>query len=140
MLPNAEPRLTKQPVEIGGFDIRPGVALLASAYLVHHDPDIYPEPYAFRPERFLERPAGHLHVDPVRRRPPALPRRELRAAGDEDRAAGRAARYELCAASDKPEPTGRRSITFSPYGAPPWSCTTASPHSHLPPQRRRPPH
>jgi cytochrome P450 len=32
--------------------------LVPNAYLVHHDPDIYPEPYAFRPERFLEEPPG----------------------------------------------------------------------------------
>ncbi len=53
VLPNAEPRLTKKHVRIGDFEYPPGVALLASAYLVHHDPEIYPEPYAFRPERFL---------------------------------------------------------------------------------------
>ena len=36
----------------------PGVVLLASAYLIHHDPTIYPEPYAFRPERFLDASPG----------------------------------------------------------------------------------
>ena len=34
------------------------MSLLASAYLVHHDPEIYPEPYAFRPERFVGNPPG----------------------------------------------------------------------------------
>jgi cytochrome P450 len=53
VIPNAAPRLTKRPVEIGGFEYPEGVALLANAYLVHHDPEIYPDPYAFRPERFL---------------------------------------------------------------------------------------
>src|SRR6478609_927385 len=32
---------------------RCGVGLVPNAYLVHHDPDTYPEPYAFRPERFI---------------------------------------------------------------------------------------
>jgi cytochrome P450 len=53
VLPNAAPRLVKEPVEIGGWHYEPGVCLLANTYLVHHDPAIYPEPYAFRPERFL---------------------------------------------------------------------------------------
>jgi cytochrome P450 len=58
VLINAEPRLVKQPIEIGGFTYPTGVILFANAYLVHHDPQIYPEPYAFRPERFLESPPG----------------------------------------------------------------------------------
>ena len=50
----------------------------------------------FRPERFLERPAGHLHVDPVRRRRAPLPRRELRAVRDAGRPArASSARREL---------------------------------------------
>jgi cytochrome P450 len=58
VLMNAEPRLVKQRVEIGGVSYPPGVVLIASAYLIHHDPAIYPEPHAFRPERFLERAGG----------------------------------------------------------------------------------
>ena len=58
VLPNAEPRLVKQPVQIGPVSYEPGVVLFASAYLVHHDPLVYPDPYAFRPERFLEQPPG----------------------------------------------------------------------------------
>jgi len=58
VVPNAEPRLVKRPIEIGGFTYQPGVVLFASAYLVHHDPAIYREPYAFRPERFLEKQPG----------------------------------------------------------------------------------
>jgi cytochrome P450 len=58
VIPNAAPRLVKQPVEIGGFHYPEGVCLLANAYLVHHDPDIYSDPYAFRPERFLDESPG----------------------------------------------------------------------------------
>ncbi len=58
VLPNPEPRLVKQPVQIGDFVYPRGVALVASAYLIHHDPAIYPDPYAFSPERFLERAPG----------------------------------------------------------------------------------
>jgi cytochrome P450 len=58
VLMNAEPRLVKQQVEIGGISYPPGAVLIASAYLIHHDPDIYPRPNAFSPERFLESEGG----------------------------------------------------------------------------------
>ena len=58
VLPNSAPRMVKRPVEVGGWRYEPGVCLVANAYLVHHDPAIYPDPYAFRPERFLEQAPG----------------------------------------------------------------------------------
>ena len=58
VLPQAEPRLVKKPIQIGDWRYEPGVVLGPSAWLVHHDPDIYPDPFAFRPERFLEEPPG----------------------------------------------------------------------------------
>jgi cytochrome P450 len=58
VIPNAAPRLTKEPVEIGGFRYPEGICLIPNAYLIHHDPEIYPDPYAFRPERFLGESPG----------------------------------------------------------------------------------
>jgi cytochrome P450 len=58
VLPNAEPRLTMQEVRIGDWTYPKGVVLGVNAYLVHHDPAIYPDPYAFRPERFLDQAPG----------------------------------------------------------------------------------
>jgi cytochrome P450 len=59
VLPNAAPRLVKKPVEIDGWHYEPnGVCVVVNSYLIHHDPDIYPDPYAFRPERFLDEPPG----------------------------------------------------------------------------------
>ncbi|MBA2765180.1 MAG: cytochrome P450 [Thermoleophilaceae bacterium] len=58
VLPNTAPRMVKQPIEVGGWLYPAGVCLVANAYLLHHDADIYPDPYEFRPERFLERPPG----------------------------------------------------------------------------------
>src|ERR687896_962183 len=58
VLPQAEPRLVKKPVQIGDWRYEPGVVLAASAWLVHHDPDVYPDPFAFRPERFLDESPG----------------------------------------------------------------------------------
>jgi cytochrome P450 family 135 len=50
-------RLT-EPMEIGGRTLPAGVNLAPCIYLIHRRPDVYPDPYAFRPERFLEQPAG----------------------------------------------------------------------------------
>jgi len=47
-----------EPMEIGGRLLPAGVSVAPSIYLVHRNPEIYPEPERFRPERFIERPAG----------------------------------------------------------------------------------
>ncbi len=57
VLPIVLRRLTA-PMTIGGFDLPAGVSVAPCIQLVHRRPDVYPEPRAFRPERFLERPAG----------------------------------------------------------------------------------
>jgi hypothetical protein len=116
VLPNAEPRLTKREVEIGGHRYPPGVVLMASAYLIHHDPDIYPEPHAFRPERFEGVAPGTYTWIPFG----GGRRRCLGAsfAVQEMKVVLRAAlrRFEINAATDRAETTRRRSITFSPAG------------------------
>ncbi len=48
------PRAVTEPIEIGGRTYRPPASLLGCTYLMHHDPALYPEPQAFRPERFLD--------------------------------------------------------------------------------------
>ena len=58
VLPNAEPRVANKPVQIGPWLYPVGTTLFPSTYLLHHDPEIYPDPYTFRPERFIERPPG----------------------------------------------------------------------------------
>jgi cytochrome P450 len=58
VLMNAEPRLTMEPVTIRDWTYPTGVSLVANAYLIHHDAEIYPDPYAFRPERFLDNQPG----------------------------------------------------------------------------------
>jgi cytochrome P450 len=63
VLPNAAPRLVMEPIEVGGWRYEPGVCLIADSYLLHHDPDVYPDPYAFRPERFLgEQPGTYTWI------------------------------------------------------------------------------
>lgn len=48
-------RVTIAPVTLFGHTIPPGHSLVISAIAIHHDPDLYPHPDNFRPERFLER-------------------------------------------------------------------------------------
>src|ERR671910_107329 len=114
VLPNAAPRLVMEPVEIGGRHYKPGVCLLADAYLLHHDADIYPDPYTFRPERFLdEQPGTYTWIPFGGGRRPCLGspfavlemKIVLRAALEQS---------ELAPAIPGTEGTRRRSITLSP--------------------------
>ncbi len=50
-------RLT-EPVEISGYELPAGVTVAPNIYLVHRNPRIYPDPQAFKPERFLDNPPG----------------------------------------------------------------------------------
>jgi cytochrome P450 len=51
-------RKLTEPMEIGGRLLPAGVSVAPCIYLIHRRADVYPEPYRFRPERFLEQPAG----------------------------------------------------------------------------------
>lgn len=50
----AIPRKVVKPIAIGGWTYRPPAHLVAATYLMHHDPERYPQPNVFRPERFLD--------------------------------------------------------------------------------------
>jgi|HubBroStandDraft_3_1064219.scaffolds.fasta_scaffold05136_2 cytochrome P450 len=59
-IPITSARHMLEPFTIGPWTIPFDVAVLVDAYGVHHDPRTYPEPHAFRPERFLdEQPDGY---------------------------------------------------------------------------------
>ena len=51
-------RTVKEPFEIEGYTLPVGVNVAPCIWLMHRRPDIYPEPLAFQPERFLETPPG----------------------------------------------------------------------------------
>jgi cytochrome P450 len=42
-----------QPFRLGGYEIPPGIEINPSIRVIHRRPDLYPEPFEFRPERFL---------------------------------------------------------------------------------------
>ncbi|XP_065556593.1 cytochrome P450 3A14-like [Artemia franciscana] len=50
-LPNFKRELAEDTV-IGPYKIPAGTAIECSSWEIHHDPDIWPEPYKFKPERF----------------------------------------------------------------------------------------
>jgi cytochrome P450 len=121
VLPIAQPRRIKQPIEIGGRQYPAGPAFAVGIYLVHHDERIYPEPYAFRPERFLDGTPGTYSWIPFG----GGVRRCLGAsfAQLEMRIALRAilAEVEVASALAGREGIGRRSITLSPRRGTPIS-------------------
>ena len=53
-------RILKKPTNLGGYDLPAQTAVAACIYLAHRNPDIYPQPDEFRPERFL-----NAAIDPV---------------------------------------------------------------------------
>ncbi len=46
-------RFVREPFELAGYTIPPGVRITPCIYLVHRRADLYPDPEAFRPERWL---------------------------------------------------------------------------------------
>ncbi len=60
IMPAAGARVVMRPFEIGGYAIPAGVILANAVYLLHQRADIYPEPTAFKPDRFL----GKRVIDP----------------------------------------------------------------------------
>jgi cytochrome P450 len=51
-------RRVQVPWRLGDYGVEPGTAIAMSILLVHHRPDVYPDPFAFRPERWLGRKPG----------------------------------------------------------------------------------
>ena len=114
VVPIAGRRLNSE-LRVNGHVLPPGTDVTPAIWLTHTRADRYPEPYAFRPERFLDDAAVDVRVDPVRRRRAALHRRGVRGDGD----ARRRSRRSCAAARSRPasataERVGRRNVTFSP--------------------------
>ena len=51
---DAAERTLTRPRVIGGYELPAGIRVYPGIALVHHRPDLYPEPERFRPERFLD--------------------------------------------------------------------------------------
>ena len=106
-------RLT-EPMEIGGRLLPAGVNVAPCIYLVHRRADVYDEPRAFRPERFLENQPGTYTWIPfgggVRRCLGAsFAQFEMKVVLRE-----LVARLDIRAARPQPERRVRRAIVFAP--------------------------
>ncbi|GHF37740.1 cytochrome P450 [Kitasatospora xanthocidica] len=53
-------RTVTEPVELAGEHLRPGTAVLLSPYLLHHRPDLYPDPERFDVDRWSPARAAEL--------------------------------------------------------------------------------
>ena len=51
-------RIVTVPWRLGDYSVPAGTAVLISITLLHHREDVYPDPFAFRPERFLDTKPG----------------------------------------------------------------------------------
>ena len=104
-----------EPMEIGGHMLPAGVNVAPCIYLLHRRADVYDEPRAFRPERFLEKPPGTYTWIPfgggVRRCLGAsFAQFEMKVVLRE-----LVARLDIRAARAEPERRVRRAIVFAPH-------------------------
>jgi cytochrome P450 len=107
-------RKLKAPMELGGYELPEGVFVVPSIYLTHRRADIYPDPLAFKPERFIDSPPANYEYLPfgggVRRCLGAsFALFEMKVVLGTILASAR-----LRAADPRPESITRRSITFAP--------------------------
>nr|WP_041238073.1 cytochrome P450 [Gloeothece citriformis] len=108
------PRIAQEPVEVMGYTIEPGTAVLGCMFLTHQREDLYPNPKQFKPERFLENKYSPYEFIPF--------------GGGARRCVGDAlapfelklvlgtimSNYELSLADNRPEKLQRRGLTLGP--------------------------
>jgi cytochrome P450 len=126
VVPLAGRRLAKD-LEVDGLTLPAGTDVTPAIWLAHTRADAYPEPFAFRPERFLDEPPDTYAWIPfgggVRRcLGAAFAEFEMRIALREV-----LTRCELRKANPRPEKIGRRNITLSPKDGTPVVLTARHP-------------
>ncbi len=118
VIPLAGRRLA-EPLVTEDLELPPGTDVSAAIWLTHTDPGLYPDPLAFRPERFLDAAPETYAWIPygggIRRcLGAAFAEFEMRIVLRET-----ILRCDLRKADPRPEKTGRRNITFSPRAGTP---------------------
>ena len=118
VVPIAGRRLVEE-LEVDGYTLPAGADITPAIYLAHTRPDIYPDPYEFRPERFLDEGPDTYSWVPfgggVRRcLGAAFAEFEMRIVLREV-----LPRCELRPVRDRPQGLTRRNVTFSPRNGTP---------------------
>jgi cytochrome P450 len=126
VIPLAGRRLARE-LSVDGLTLPPGTDVTPAIWLTHTRADLYPEPFAFRPERFLEDAPDTYAWIPfgggIRRCLGAtFAEFEMRIVLREV-----LSRCELRKADPAPEKTGRRNITLSPRDGTPVVITARRP-------------
>ncbi len=126
MLPLAGRRLAMDLV-VDGLELPAGTDVTPAIWITHTRPDLYPEPFAFQPERFLgDGPESYAWIPfggGIRRCiGAAFAEFEMRIVLREV-----LTRCDLHKASPRPEKTGRRNITLSPKDGTPVVVTARRP-------------
>jgi len=114
-------------LDAGDLHLPAGTDVTPAIWLTHTRADVYPEPFAFRPERFLDEPPETYAWVPFgggmrRCLGAAFAEFEMRIVLREV-----LTRCELRKADPAPEKIGRRSITISPKGGTPVVVTARHP-------------
>jgi cytochrome P450 len=108
------PRVLVAPLEVDGHELPAGVHVSACSYLVHRRGDLYPDPLAFRPERWLEGrelpPYSYIPFGGGGRRCPGAAFASMEMA----EVLRVASRYELRPEHPRPERARRRSVAVAP--------------------------
>jgi cytochrome P450 len=104
------------PWRLGEYAVDADTPVAMSILLLHHRADVYPEPFAFRPERWLEHKPGTYTWIPfgggIRRcLGAALAMAEQRVVLE-----AMARRLDLAAADPEPERAVHRNVTMIPSG------------------------
>jgi cytochrome P450 len=110
-------RLVKRRWQLGEYVVPAGTPVAVSIVAVHHRPDVYPDPYRFRPERFLDHKPGTYTWIPfgggIRRCLGA----SLAMAEQRVVLAAVARNIDLETAEPTPEPAQQRNVTMIPRHA-----------------------
>lgn len=110
------PRVAQEPVDLMGYHFKTGTTFLGCIFLAHQREDVYADPKAFKPERFLDQKFSPYEFIPFgngarRCVGSALAQYELKLA-----IATLLRHYRFQLATQKPERAARRGVTLAPAG------------------------